>query len=99
MTSWVDTVEDGFTSLTKVYCQLFMTDADASFSKKIGWTRGERTNRYAMIIDHGKVTYAENEPGGDVTVSDRSSKSTLTEFMLTRSDRCLAPKPCSPTCR
>lgn len=47
-----------------------MTDADASFSKKIGWTRGERTNRYAMIIDHNKVIYAKNEPGGDVTVSE-----------------------------
>jgi alkyl hydroperoxide reductase 1 len=29
----------------------------------------ERTGRYAMIIDHGKVVYAENEPGGAVTVS------------------------------
>ena len=24
-----------------------------------------------MIIDHGKVVYAENEPGGDVTVNDQ----------------------------
>jgi alkyl hydroperoxide reductase 1 len=29
---------------------------------------GERTARYAMIIDHGKVVYAEKEPGRDVTV-------------------------------
>ena len=48
--------------------KLFMTDADTKFSKGIGWTKGDRTGRYAMIIDHGKVTYAENEPGGDVTV-------------------------------
>lgn len=48
---------------------LFMTDSDTKFSKSIGWIRGERTRRYAMIIDHGKIIYAENEPGGDVTVS------------------------------
>lgn len=29
---------------------------------------GERTARYAIIIDHGKVVYAEKEPGRDVTV-------------------------------
>ncbi|KAL9043654.1 MAG: hypothetical protein Q9214_003166 [Letrouitia sp. 1 TL-2023] len=38
---------------------------------RIGWTKGDRTGRYAMVIDQttisGKVTYAENEPGGDVT--------------------------------
>lgn len=49
--------------------KLFMTDSEASFSKKIGWTKGERTGRYAIIIDHGKVVYAEKEPGGEVTVS------------------------------
>ncbi|MCJ1460398.1 hypothetical protein MMC28_010778 [Mycoblastus sanguinarius] len=49
---------------------LFMTDTGLKFSKSIGWTRGgERTGRYAMVIDHGKILYAENEPGGDVTVS------------------------------
>ena len=31
--------------------KLFMTDADTKFSKKIGWTKGERTGRYAFIID------------------------------------------------
>ena len=46
-----------------------MTDPGIAFSKKIGWTKGnERTGRYAIIIDNGKVVYAENEPGGDVTV-------------------------------
>ncbi|MCJ1363724.1 Peroxiredoxin Asp f3 [Acarospora aff. strigata] len=48
---------------------LFMTDPDAKFSSSIGWTQGSRTARYAMVIDHGKVVYAEKEPGGDVTVS------------------------------
>ena len=49
--------------------QLFMSDPETKFSKLIGWTMGERTARYAMIIDHGKVVYAEREPGRDVTVS------------------------------
>ncbi|EEH06313.1 allergen Asp F3 [Histoplasma capsulatum G186AR] len=48
---------------------LFLSDPDAAFSKSIGWTMGERTARYALILDHGKVTYAEKEPGRDVTVS------------------------------
>jgi len=48
---------------------LFFSDVDTDFSKKIGWTQGERTGRYALIIDHGKVTYAEKEPAGGVTVS------------------------------
>jgi len=49
---------------------LFLTDVDTKFSKKIGWTMGERTARYALIIDHGKITYAEKESsGGDVSVS------------------------------
>ena len=54
-----------------------MSDADAAFSKKIGWTKGDRTSRYAILIDHGKVIYAENEPGGDVTVrrEDRKDQS------------------------
>jgi alkyl hydroperoxide reductase 1 len=33
---------------------------------------GERTARYAMIIDLGKVIYAEKEPGRDVTVRELS---------------------------
>lgn len=49
--------------------QLFVTDDGTAFSQSIGWTLGERTGRYAVIIDHGKVTYAENEPGKGVTVS------------------------------
>ncbi|KAI2008438.1 peroxiredoxin type-2 [Ophidiomyces ophidiicola] len=48
---------------------LFLSDPEAKFSKDSAWTLGDRTGRYAMIIDHGKVTYAENEPGREVTVS------------------------------
>ena len=50
--------------------QLFLSDAGTAFSKKLGdWTLGERTARYALVIDHGKIIYAEKEPGREVTVS------------------------------
>ncbi|KIV91270.1 hypothetical protein PV10_05828 [Exophiala mesophila] len=48
---------------------LFLSDPETKFSKSIGWTLGDRTARYALIIDNGKITYAEKEPGRDVTVS------------------------------
>ncbi|RQM06550.1 hypothetical protein DH86_00003251 [Scytalidium sp. 3C] len=48
---------------------LFLSDAGAAFSKRLGWTQGERTARYALIIDHGKIVYAEKEPVRGVTVS------------------------------
>ncbi|KAH7409566.1 peroxiredoxin [Cadophora sp. MPI-SDFR-AT-0126] len=48
---------------------LFLSDVDAAFSKKLGWTIGERTARYALIIDSGKIVYAEKEPGREVSVS------------------------------
>ncbi|KAH8661912.1 peroxisomal matrix protein [Xylariales sp. PMI_506] len=48
---------------------LFMSDDEATFSNSIGWTLGARTARYAIVIDHGKVVYAEKEPAKGVTVS------------------------------
>ncbi|KAF7954444.1 hypothetical protein EAE96_005565 [Botrytis aclada] len=49
---------------------LFLSDNQCAFSKLLGWTDGERTGRYALIIDNGKIVYAEKEPGkGEVTVS------------------------------
>nr|QFQ66322.1 redoxin [Phanerochaete pseudomagnoliae]QFQ66323.1 AhpC-TSA [Phanerochaete pseudomagnoliae]QFQ66324.1 AhpC-TSA [Phanerochaete pseudomagnoliae]QFQ66325.1 AhpC-TSA [Phanerochaete pseudomagnoliae]QFQ66329.1 AhpC-TSA [Phanerochaete pseudomagnoliae] len=48
---------------------LFATDNEAAFSKTLGWTLGPRTARYAIVVDHGKVIYAEKEPAGDVGVS------------------------------
>jgi alkyl hydroperoxide reductase 1 len=39
--------------------QLFMSDEGAAFSKSIGWVQGDRTKRYAIIVDHGKVVYAD----------------------------------------
>jgi alkyl hydroperoxide reductase 1 len=52
----------------------FASDPNAAFSKSIGWTidagdLGERTARYTIIIDDGKVIYAAKEEGKDVTVS------------------------------
>ncbi|KAK5064742.1 hypothetical protein LTR84_000576 [Exophiala bonariae] len=52
---------------------LFLSDPETKFSKSIGWNLGERTARYALIIDNGKVTYAEKEPGRDVTVSSAAA--------------------------
>ncbi|KAI1815435.1 Redoxin [Poronia punctata] len=48
---------------------LFMSDNEAAFSNSIGWTMGPRTARYALVVDHGKVVYAEKEPGREVSVS------------------------------
>lgn len=46
--------------LTKCHRQqLFMSDGGAEFSRSIGWASGDRTGRYAIVIDHGKVIYAE----------------------------------------
>ncbi|KAJ5484711.1 Peroxiredoxin Asp f3 [Penicillium diatomitis] len=42
---------------------LFLTDPEARFSKSIGWAdeASGRTGRYAIVIDHGKVSYAQIE--------------------------------------
>ncbi|KAJ5447493.1 Redoxin [Penicillium cf. griseofulvum] len=42
---------------------LFLSDPDAKFSKSIGWAdeASGRTARYAIVIDHGKVRYADIE--------------------------------------
>ncbi|KAF4213262.1 hypothetical protein CNMCM8980_009989 [Aspergillus fumigatiaffinis] len=40
---------------------LFLSDPQARFSDSIGWANAGRTGRYAIIIDHGKVTYAQIE--------------------------------------
>lgn len=55
---------------------IFASDADAAFSAKGDFSldlnskgMGNRTARYALIVDHGKITYAEKEPGSEVTVS------------------------------
>ncbi|KAG5664504.1 hypothetical protein KAF25_008238 [Fusarium avenaceum] len=40
---------------------LFMTDGAAKFSTSIGWSLGERTGRYAIAIDNGKIVYASKD--------------------------------------
>jgi len=52
---------------------LFLSDTGTSFSTSLGWLKGERTARYALIVDHGKVIYAEKEPAREVTVSSAES--------------------------
>ncbi|SPQ19448.1 9cb1a46b-96d5-454e-94ba-c4f35e6af9c9 [Thermothielavioides terrestris] len=37
---------------------LFMSDPNAEFSRSIGWANGDRTGRYAVVLDNGKVVYA-----------------------------------------
>ncbi|KAI9749565.1 MAG: hypothetical protein M4579_006827 [Chaenotheca gracillima] len=48
---------------------VFLSDPDVKFGDSIGWTAGGRLSRFALIIDHGKVVYAEKEPGREVSVS------------------------------
>jgi len=51
--------------------QLFMADTESKFSEKIGWVipeSGGRAQRYAIVIDHGKVVYAEKEAGREIKV-------------------------------
>ena len=40
-----------------------MADDNLKFAKSIGWGTpdGSRSARYAIVIDHGKVTYAEQD--------------------------------------
>ncbi|KAL2018292.1 hypothetical protein VTK56DRAFT_996 [Thermocarpiscus australiensis] len=38
---------------------LFMSDEGAEFSRRIGWADGDRAGRYAVVVDHGKILYAE----------------------------------------
>lgn len=42
-----------------------MSDPGLKFSSSIEWAGPERANRYAIVVDHGKVVYAakETEPG------------------------------------
>ena len=41
---------------------LFMSDLETKLAAKIGWTApGDRNGRWAAIIDHGKIAYAEVE--------------------------------------
>ena len=51
---------------------LFLSDTKTFFSKNYGWQAGmgDRNGRWAMVFDHGKVIYAENEKSpGEVSVS------------------------------
>ncbi|QSL64876.1 hypothetical protein MERGE_002180 [Pneumocystis wakefieldiae] len=65
---------DSFNARDKI---LFLTDTDSTFSSSIGYSIdltahgfGTRTGRYAIVVDHGIVTYAKIEPNPSiVTIS------------------------------
>lgn len=41
---------------------IFASDLETKLANQIGWTApGDRNGRWAAIIDHGKIIYAENE--------------------------------------
>ena len=64
-----------------------MTDVDTKFSKKLGWNMGERTARFAMIIENGNILYAEKEASpGEVTVSQSPPRVHRTQY-----DKTLTP--------
>ncbi|RYP71602.1 hypothetical protein DL771_004728 [Monosporascus sp. 5C6A] len=48
---------------------IFVSDDGTPFSSSLGWTMGPRTARYAIVVDHGKVVYAEKEPAKGLNVS------------------------------
>lgn len=48
---------------------IFVSDDGTPFSSSLGWTMGPRTARYAIVVDHGKVVYAEKEPVKGLNVS------------------------------
>ncbi|KAJ1336035.1 alkyl hydroperoxide reductase 1 [Microdochium nivale] len=48
---------------------IFASDDETKFSTALGWTMGPRTARYAIVVDHGKVVYAEKEPQRTLDVS------------------------------
>jgi len=48
---------------------LFMSDSGLEFSKSIGWSNGDRALRYAIVVDHGKVVYAEKDVPKSVDAS------------------------------
>jgi len=43
--------------------KLFLADTESKFAEKIGWYMKDmgRNQRFAIVVDHGKVTYAEVE--------------------------------------
>ncbi|KAL7947694.1 Redoxin [Trichoderma barbatum] len=59
----------GKANYTKDDFIIFASDSELAFSKAIGWTQGDRTARYAIAVDHGKVVYAAKETERGVNVS------------------------------
>ncbi|KAL7273566.1 hypothetical protein RUND412_003570 [Rhizina undulata] len=49
---------------------LFLSDEGARFARAIGWNQGERLARFAIVLERGKVLYAEKDEKGVLDVSD-----------------------------
>ncbi|KAI5295368.1 hypothetical protein KEM52_001639 [Ascosphaera acerosa] len=48
--------------------------SDEGLAKSLGWNEGERTGRWAVVLDHGKVAYVGKEKnGGEFGVSSAES--------------------------
>lgn len=47
-----------------------MSDTGLAFSKSIGWYNGDRALRYAIVVDNGKVLYAEKDVPKSVAITD-----------------------------
>jgi hypothetical protein len=77
-----------------------LSDPDAKFSKSIGWADAAsgRTGRYAIVIDHGKVTYADIETErGSLKV--RIPFSNIPSVTNSFQSRHLVPTPSLHLCR
>lgn len=48
---------------------LFVSDPQVAFSSQIGWAGPERANRYAIVVDHGKVVYAAKEEAPGIALT------------------------------
>ena len=46
-----------------------MSDPGVKFSSSIGWAGPERADRYAIVVDHGKVVYAAKETGPGIELT------------------------------
>ncbi|PKS09426.1 hypothetical protein jhhlp_004041 [Lomentospora prolificans] len=48
---------------------IFVSDPKVAFSSQIGWAGPERADRYAILVDHGKVVYAAKEAGPGIALT------------------------------
>jgi alkyl hydroperoxide reductase 1 len=49
--------------------KLFMSDEGVPFSSSLGWTNGTKPLRYIIIVDHGKIVYADKDVPKSVAIT------------------------------